>query len=144
MDNEFGEYSTSEDFGKLSRINSAALVNSMLSNLWGDFFRHLRDSKFLNATNDLDCIWTILGGEKKVEGTDIEKNYKSIANKAKDCMPFGILENIKGFNKINDKELKLLAKQKSFLLEKGLFLRRLQNSQGKGTAYQDEDEGDFD
>ena len=37
-----------------------------------------------------------------------------------------------------------MAKQYLLLKEKSLFLRRLQNTQGKGTAYVSEQDDDFD
>jgi len=141
---DYTDDSPTDDFGKLSRINSAALVNSMLSNLWGDFFRHLRASQFLHANNDLDCVWGILGGEKKVADTPIESNYLKIQKKLKECPPLGIIERKNGFFKITDNDLIILDKQKKVLMEKDLFLRRLQNTQGKGTAYLDEDEEGFE
>ena len=133
-----------DSFGKLSKINSAGIINSTLGNLWNDFFRHFRDGRYLSANNDLDCIWTIHGGEKKVEGSEEERSY--FLNE-KDLSKSGNLQNsisIRGFGEVSDKELNKLIEHKGLLLKKALILRRLQNKQGKGTAYTDEDEGDFD
>ena len=47
----------------------------------------------------------------------------------------------KGFNKTDNPNNAL---QYQLLLKKNLFLRRLQNKQGKGTAYENPDMDDFD
>lgn len=119
----------------LSKINSAGLVNSTISNLWSDFFRHYRNGEFLSANADLDCLWTIFGGEKGMIDSDSEKDYNKIE---KELTNMGSLKNnleITGFNKINIQQIKSFGLHKNFLLKKSLFLRRLMNDQGKGTAY---------
>lgn len=125
----------------LSKINSAAIVNITLNELYKDFFRHYRDGKFLSANNDLDCIWTILGGEKGVEGTDVEKDYIKIDSKVK-----AFKDNLPtiGFGKVNRSHVFNLGNQKQILMEKALFLRRLLNAQGKGTAYHSAEEDYMD
>ena len=125
----------------LSKINSAAIVNITLNELYKDFFRHYRDGKFLSANNDLDCIWTVLGGEKGVEGTDIEKKYNMIDSKVKavkDSLP-----SI-GFGKVDKVHISNLSNQKKILMDKAIFLRRLLNAQGKGTAYHSAEEDYMD
>lgn len=134
----------SDEFGKLSKINSAGLVNSTLSNLWSDFFRHYRDGKYLAANSDLDCIWTILGGEKNIEESPAESEYKKIELKLYESGTLTNSLDIKGFGKVNQDDLTKIASQKIILLKKALFLRRLQNSQGKGTAYHDGEDEDMD
>lgn len=126
--------------GQLSKINSAGLVNSTMNNLWVDFFRHYRDGKYLSANADLDCIWTILGGEKDMGGSDEETAYFNIEL---ELSKLGKLQDnleVKGFDKINTQQLNNLGLHKVALLKKSLFLRRLQNSQGKGSAYQSGDD----
>ena len=132
------------EFGKLSKINSAGLVNSQLSNLWLDFFRHYRHGEYLSANSDLDCIWTILGGEKGMAESVEEVEYFTIEG---ELSKTGILKDnldVKGFGKIDDKEVQRIIVQKGKLLKKAMFLRRLQNQQGKGTAYSRGNEDDFD
>lgn len=132
------------DFGKLSKINSAGLVNSTLSNLWLDFFRHFRAGQYLCANNDLDCIWTILGGERDIEDSEYEKEYCDIEEMLAKAGNLQDSMQVKGFGKVDDKQLSKLLKHKSILLKKSLFLRRLQNRQGKGTAYHDGDDEEME
>lgn len=143
MDDDFSA-EIGNDFGKLSKINSAALVNSTLSNLWLDFFRHFRAGKYLAANSDMDCIWTILGGEKDIEKNDIETNYLSIEEGLRKSGTLRDSIEVAGFGEVDEAQLIKIAKQKDILLKKSIFLRRLQNSQGKGTAYHDGDDEELD
>ena len=128
----------------LSKINSAGLVNSALHNLWLDFFRHFRRGQYMSANSDLDCVWTILGGEKGMDGSTEEKNYFNMEKEL--SISGGLVDSVEvnGFDKIKSEHLNKLMKHKSLLLKKSLFLRRLQNEQGKGTAYYDGDDEDLD
>jgi hypothetical protein len=125
----------------LSKINSASIINITLNELFKDFFRHYRDGKFLSANNDLDCIWTVLGGEKGIEGTDVEIKYSNLDLKIK-----GLRDSLStiGFTTINKDNISMFGVQKKALIDKALFLRRLLNNQGKGTAYHSADEDYMD
>ena len=119
----------------VSKINSAMIVNATLNELWKDFFRHFRAGKYLSSNNDLDCVWTILGGEKNIEGSEKERQYIVIE---KLIFESGVLQDSvvqRGFLEIDETFIRKSSKQKALLLKKALFLRRLQNEQGKGTAY---------
>lgn len=138
------EFEESELTSKSSKINSAMIVNMTLNELWKDSFRHSRDGRYLNWNNDLDTIWTILGGEPDIEESNTEKDYNDIN---KELINLGNLSNgieAHGFKKIDNDIIIKLNKQKAILLKKALFLRRLQNKQGKGTAYHDADEDYMD
>lgn len=143
------DYSDLEvDSIKLSKINSAVIVNINLNNLFVDFTRHYRTGKYLSANSDLDCIWIILGGDigiKKDKTDDkTEDSYNVIEKELSESGTLQDSVQVKGFDPIDDKQLDKLKGQKVVLLKKAMFLRKLQNKQGKGTAYQDEKEGDFD
>ena len=130
----------SEPINKSSKINSAMIVNMTLNELWKDSFKHSRAGLYLSWNNDLDTIWTILGGEPDIENSDTEKKFNEINLS---LFEIGNLSNGKdsnGFNNVDNSYLIKINKQKSILLRKALFLRRLQNTQGKGTAYHDADE----
>ena len=132
----------SEPTNKSSKINSAMIVNMTLNELWKDSFKHSRAGLYLSWNNDLDTIWTILGGEP--DAKQLEKDYNNINS---ELFKIGNLSNsseCRGFNRIDADTLNKLTKQKAILLRKALFLRRLQNTQGKGTAYHDADEDYMD
>lgn len=132
--------SLDDEGDKISRINAAGLINSILERLWSESYSAMGSGNYLKWNCKLDAIWTILGGdcvENGEEDKEITKinlsiyekgNLKSVANK-------GFEQNINNNNN---------AVQYQLLLKKSLFLRRLQNKQGKGTAYETDDQYDFD
>lgn len=130
-------YETDEE--KMSRINSAGLINSILENLWKESYNAMSNGDYLKWNSKLDAIWTILGGDCKEDGNEDReisklnlKIYKHGSLKAKS----GI-----GFNQSANPNNSV---QYLLLMKKSLFLRRLQNKQGKGTAYTTDDDYDFD
>jgi hypothetical protein len=125
---------------KSSKINSAMILNIAIQELFKDYSKHFREGKYLNCNNDLDMIWVILGGEPHIENSDTEKNYKKIDE---ELYKLGLLSNgieSRGFDKVDKEIIGKFNKQRNVLLKKGLFLSRLRNEQGKGTAYSDPDD----
>lgn len=120
---------------KLSKINPAALINLLLLDIWKDFYRHMRNGKYIKANNDLDCLWVEFGSElkdkdpKKKIFVEIEKKI----NEASQKLPTGQV----GFQKVTKEQLQALGTMYRLLLQKADFLKKLQNAQGKGTAYRD-------
>lgn len=137
---DYNNESVEELQNNLSKINSAGLVNSTISNLWNDFFRHYRNGEFLSANADLDCLWTIFGGEKGMDGTESEEKYNLIEQELSSSGRLKDSLEITGFNKVGLEQIKTFGKHKEILMNKSLFLRRLMNEQGKGTAYQSGDD----
>lgn len=133
-----------KDFNKqdsetmMSRINSAGLINSTLENIWKDSYNAMASGNYSLWNTKLDAIWAILGGDVKEDDED-EKKYNSINLK--------IYENGSLKSKIgsgfDEKTNPNNAIQYQLLIKKALFLRRLQNKQGKGTAYENEDQDDW-
>ena len=126
---------------QISRINSAGLTNITLENLWRDCYNAMAKGNLILWNRKLDAIWTNLGGDCKQDGDEYKEMMKidlKIAN-------LGSLKNkARGFNKKESFNSLNLAKQYLLLKDKALFLKRLQNSQGKGTAYKSDDEDDID
>lgn len=124
---------------KVSKINSAGLINITLENLWKDCYNAMSAGN-LNIWNiKLDAIWLILGGDEQEDGEDDMK----ITELDMKIYELGNLKQVKitGFKKtINENA----STQYLLLKRKSLFLRRLQNRQGKGTAYATDDDFDFD
>jgi hypothetical protein len=124
---------------KLSKFNSAGLINSTLEKLWVDSHDAMSVGNFLLWNTKLDCIWTILGGDVS-EGSDEDKDFAKISLEIYENGDLKPKVGI-GFNKTDNPDK---PKQYQYLIKKSLFLRRLQNRQGKGTAYASDDEDDFD
>lgn len=131
-----------------SKLNSGMLINFRLNDLWKDAHRHSRAGFYTKWNDDLDRIWCELAGDVKPtsskddEDGDEEKYEMLTMEYAKSTE--GSTTTLTGFATSNKNHKVSMVKQKQALIKKEIFLRRLQNKQGKGTAYYDEDEDDFD
>jgi hypothetical protein len=136
------DYNANEESGNTqSRLNAAGLINSTIERLWMDCYNAMASSNLTLWNRKLDAIWNILGGDC-LEGDpkDLEMNKINLS-----IYQTGSLNHKKtGFETIKSDEAEKMALQYLLLNKKSLFLRRLQNSQGKGTAYASDDEDDFD
>ena len=126
---------------QISRINSAGLTNITLENLWRECYSAMAEGNLVKWNRKLDAIWTNLGGDCKENGVE-EKKIEELDKKIYEC---GSLSNKKvGFSKESVNIPLNTAKQYLLLKKKALYLKRLQNKQGKGTAYTFDDEDDID
>ena len=129
------------DEDKMSRINYAGIINITLENLWRDCYSAMASGELVKLNRKLDAIWTLLGGDVK-EGEAEDKAMDVLDMKIYET---GSLNHKKsGFKSGGESESHTRALQYVLLKKKALFLRRLQNSQGKGTAYTNPDWDDFD
>lgn len=121
---------------KMSKINAAALINLILADLWRDSYRHSRMGEFSKWNADLNCLWIELGGDVK-DNSDEERDFEKIEN---ELAQIGSLtrKKVDGFREVEREDQIKSAKQYKLLIKKALFLKRLQNSQGKGTAYKED------
>jgi hypothetical protein len=128
-----------EESNPQSRINAAGLINSTLEKLWNEGYTAMSNGDYIKWNTKLDCIWAILGGDV-IENDDVDKQmnklnleiYETGSLKTRVGSGFGKKDNPNN------------AIQYLLLIKKALFLRRLQNKQGKGTAYTNFDMDDFD
>lgn len=145
----WNNYSTSHDSNfndldeeKLSKLNSGGLINIRLDFLWRETHKHCRVGQYSLWNADLDCLWMELAGEYD-EGSKEYCQFAAIDEELSET-------NVKnwgsrtGFDEMNEEQKKLMTKQYRLLMKKALFLRRLQNKQGKGTAYYDGSEDDWE
>lgn len=129
------------DDEKMSRINSAGIINITTENLWRDSYSALKRGDLVAWNRALDSLWLILGGDVE-EGKADDKKFNEIDL---EIHKTGSLSHSPtGFARLGSDVNAIIAKQYLLLRKKALFLRRLQNSQGKGTAYASEEDGDFD
>lgn len=124
-----------------SRFNAAGLINSALEGLWGKCYLAMASGNLTIWNRHLDAIWTILGGDVvEGENEDIEMSKINMS-----IYKTGSLNHKRiGFERLTSNDAESMAMQYLLLNKKSLFLRRLQNSQGKGTAYATPDMDDFD
>jgi hypothetical protein len=108
-----------QEENKISKYNSAVAQLYRLDNLWQRCHEYRLIGNLSKWNDTLDCVWTELAADT---GSNITKTYK----------------------KIKDDIIKYKSKRSQFyqvLMLKEIFLRKIQNKQGKGTAYQEDDEG---
>lgn len=123
----------------VSKLNSGGLINLRLHNLWVDRHKYAMNGDYVKWNEMLDAVWCELGADVKEGSADDKQFWELSKNFSQACEGE---KKLTGFNKIDKAGLASRAAQKVSLIKKELFLRRLQNKQGKGTAYVDED--DFD
>lgn len=131
---------TSEDqlSPKVSKINSGLLGVYRLDFLWRERHRHARAAQYSKWNEDLDSIWCELVGDATPPQED---DFKELDNAVASSM--GKKNEQKGFSKLSKEDKKAFISQKKALMEKERFLKKLENKQRKGTAYDEEDD-DFD
>ena len=132
------------DYNKTSKINSAGLINLRMNKLWGiaDMCSVKADVK--NWYLVLDTIWGNLAADIVEKDKDKIKDYDNINKELTDKGFFNIYKQPKGFERQDNK----LIENRHFyfrkLRELQIFLTKLENAQGKGTAYRDPYDDDFD
>lgn len=122
----------SSDPEKKSKFHGAFSQIYRLDKLQQSANNNSRNINYPAWNEDIDAVWRELAADTKPENWDIYKKFNEILNllglysigeKLK-------LENPKLFSKI-------ISLQKEILTKKDIFVRELQNKQGKGTAYED-------
>jgi len=118
---------------KLSKINSAGLINLRMSKLWDNANNNAVKGNYGKWNAYLDRIWLELSGDASEEEIDMFFRISLTIPK----------ENVKettGFEKISSAKRLSITKQYLALMKKEMFLRKLMNKQGKGTAYISEED----
>ena len=128
---------TEEDNEKLSKFNSAKLINMRLHNLWLDCTNHSRKGKFLGWNADLDRVWCELAADEE-EGNDNFKRFDKFNDELRAINPIMNWKSSEGFSDAESPDPEKKNKQYKKLMDKEIFLRTLMHKQGKGTAYQDD------
>lgn len=133
---EFDESSSNQ---KVSKYNSAVAQLFRLDKLWQDAHRFslIRDLIRWNLT--LDKVWAELASAFKENG-DEDNKFKTFSTQ----LDFSKIPEKKGFSSIEKDEARNMAYLYSVLLEKEIWLRRMQDACGKGMAYKDSEEDYLD
>lgn len=122
---------------RVAKINTSGLQNFRRDTLWKDANIHSRNGQYNQWNEDLDAIWRELVGSVKPSST-VEKEFFEINSRyAKTISP---IRKSNGFNSIKPEDFKKLIIQRAILMQKETFLRRLEDNQGKGTAYDDSED----
>lgn len=133
----------SEDKGfKLSRYNSAADQLQRIGQLWKEANTCAKQGSHHEWNRILDTIWRELAGDLP-DNSPQEKNFNDLVQEILRVLPLSNTST-KSFNKIKENSHSKVSKEYIILMKKDIFLRRLQNNLGKGSAYKDEFEDDFE
>jgi len=157
-----GKNKMEEEEQKVSRFSSGLNIILRLDNLWRNCHHFKRTGQYAKWNEELDSVWLELARDLKPDKYyDIDKDgniihdpknnkdkiyrkgYKSkfeeFEEKLKKLMPFTD-SGFDGFQKPTEDMVKRRNKQYKLLMEKQLFLARLENEIGKGTTWEDEDD----
>jgi hypothetical protein len=134
-----------ENSQKVSKYNTAFLINNRLHKLWLEVTTHLKLGRFASCDLALNDLWIELAGD-----LEEDKDYDNYKTKAKEIdselLKYGTLRDNNGGEGFEDplsQEIKNRNLQYKALIEKALFLKRLEKYLGKGTAWSEE-EDDWD
>jgi hypothetical protein len=135
---------------KTSKFSSGLNIIMRLDVLWKNCQDFKRKGLYSSWNDELDTIWLELARDlSKKEYDDAKENekkvtkgYKSIfeefEDRLKKQLPFN--DSLLGFKKPDADIFKRRDEQYKILMEKQLYLARLENELDKGTTYEEEDE----
>lgn len=141
-----------EGQNQTSKFSSGINIIMRLDALWKDTNNHSRAGMYSNWNMDLDRIWCELARDLKDDDYNDKKNEDGVVTQKGYHTRFQEfdeeLRKLGGFNDNASQSFEELTKehkqnrekQYKILMEKELFLRRLENKLGKGTTFEDEDE----
>jgi hypothetical protein len=123
---------------KVSKFHGAFSQLERMNKIWDNVNSSSIAGNFKNWNTHLDVLWMELGADCEEEGIE-ELSYLKFNLELK---KLGVLKNneIKGFKNSLDTQNENSESIRQLLRRKELFLRRLQNKLGKGTAWSDPDE----
>lgn len=107
-----------------SKINSAGFELERINVLWTKCHAYREQGNLAKYNHELDSVWTEIGSGLHPENKKDRQYIKEMFD-----LNLKIIKYRNNRNMLNQ-----------YLMKKHIFLKRLQDLQGKGTAYQDEDE----
>lgn len=129
---------------KTSKFSSGINIIMRLDGLWRDTHSHSRAGRYQAWNTDMDRIWLELA--RDLDGNDFKEKKKEFEKFEKELTEIGMIEDTTpsgfGESKVNDKSNRNSHYKK--LMEKQLFIARLENKLGKGTTFDEGDEDDFE
>ena len=114
---------------KTSRFNSQIFILQRIHQLWLDCSKHSRRGELINWSKDLDRIWCELSADASAQ--EIITFWEYFA-KIEECY----FEDKEEPGKFKVDQQKLYP----LLLQKEMFMRKVQNKQGKGESYNEGDD----
>jgi hypothetical protein len=150
-----------EEEKKISKFSSGINILQRVDFLWKNCHNYKRNGLYHRWNEELDSVWLELARDlKEEEYYDLDNEGKIILNPSKEdnvktkgyksqfdnfeerlesLMPFTD-SGMSGFQEPTQAMKDNRNKQYKLLMEKQLFLARLENELGKGTSWEDEDD----
>lgn len=113
--------------------------NEELDTIWLELARDLDEKEYYDLTEDGKIILNPEKNPEKIKTTGLKSRYELFEAELNELMPFQDF-GIQGFKKPSEGDAKRRNKQYKLLMEKQLFLARLENRLGKGTSWEEEEE----
>lgn len=136
---------------KTSKFSSGLNIITRLDILWRKCHDLKRTGRFNDWNNELDTIWLELARDlsqedyndkinekKEIISEGYATQFSKYDIKLKELLPF--IDGGVGFKKPEQDAMKKRNEQYKVLMDKQLFLARLENELDKGTTYEEEDE----
>lgn len=128
----------------ISKHSSGVSILIRINSLWIDTHVHSRNGNYSRWDLDLDRIWLELARDLKENSyklyqKDMEKFNKEIKEIGGFCD-----EKPQGFKPISQEIINNRSKVYDVLMEKQIYLARLENKLGKGTTEKSDDDDDMD
>ena len=127
------EFMESQESDRKSKYNAAISQLYRLDELWRECHKQKRNYNLFLWNIALDSIWSELSEDSKTEDENEFNRY----NKILIINGFFIRFQPVGFETIKNEEVEKQAINYQILLSKEVWLRKLQNKQGKGAVYED-------
>jgi len=134
-----------EEENKVSKFSSGVNIIMRLDILWKKCQELKRNGRYSDWNDELDTIWLELARDltptdynDTLNTSGFKSKFDQFDIKLKEFLPFR--DNLNGFKKPEENVFKNRNNQYKTLMEKQLFLARLENVLNKGTTYEEEDD----
>ncbi len=147
-----------EDERKVSKFSSGINILQRVDQLWKNCHEYKRGGLYYKWNEELDSVWLELARDleakeyydlndkkeivkkgEKVKEEGYKSQFDEFEKKLKEYLPFVDMGGV-GFEQPSKEQIQHRGKQYEILMEKQLFLARLENELGKGTSWDDEDD----
>jgi hypothetical protein len=112
--------------------------NEELDSVWLELARDLKETEYYDLDEEGNIILNS-DNNKEVKTKGYKSQFEEFENRLQEIMPF-MDSGSRGFQKPEESMIKKRNKQYKLLMEKQLFLARLENELGKGTSWEEEDD----
>lgn len=125
---QYAQEAGEEQTSRKSKINAAFLELVRLDKIWNKCHEYKDKGNLSKWNEQLDSAWAELGGSLNPK-IKTEKSF---------------IDTIKILNKLLVKYRRNRLAMNKILINKQMILKNIQDHQGKGTAYEDEDEDNWE